>query len=831
MRKFLSIVTSGALALLMTTTSVMTGFAYDGNNESAKATDAVSLEVVSDNTIPAEEPTGPNETVPTVPCEPTVNYPQISGFSNTSTGTKISWNSYSGAVKYRIYVFNGKSWNRVGESTTTNFTHNSLRNGVTYRYTVRAMDKNNKFVSDYNKEGYSNTFFAPPVISSLQNVFGGVTVKWSKNSAIDSYRIYRKTKNTGWKRIGTSDSGSFTDTTAESGISYTYTLRALDAENNFVSYCNGGKSVTYVKAPTINKIENTVTGSKISWGKCSGASKYRVYYLKNKSWKALGNTTATSFTHDKLKSETKYTYTVRCLDSKGNFASGYDKNGTSNIFLNPPKISSLANINGGVEIKWNTLKYADGYRVYRKTKNTGWTRIGNTEDNTFKDTNVKSGTAYTYTVRCVDEDGNFASYFNNGKSVTFVKTPTINKIENTATGSKISWGKCSGASKYRVYYLKNRSWKALGNTTATSFTHNKLKSETKYTYTVRCLDSKGKFASGYDKNGTSNTFIAPPAISSISKVKNGNLISWKKVSGADGYRLYRKSYGSSWSRIVSTTDNSFVDTTAKKDTVVAYTLRCLDKKGNLISSYVDKTKYYRNGKLANGTVTVNGKKLNFDKGVLRTGMQTINGNKYYYNASGVLQKNGIVGSDKSGWYYADKNGKIDFSYSNGITQNGKDWNVMSGKATRVKTKSDKTLFRALKVVAKVTNKSMSKSQKLKACFNYTKNAYKELNPRIPHYHGSDWPIIYANDMFVDGAGNCFSYGAAFAYMAKAIGYKNVYCCNSGGHGWAEVDGLVYDPEWSRHHARDYYALSYNTKLDQNYKAAIAAGYSWMHVKI
>ena len=38
-------------------------------------------------------------------------------------------------------------------------------------------------------------------------------------------------------------------------------------------------------------------------------------------------------------------------------------------------------------------------------------------------------------------------------------------------------------------------------------------------------------------------------------------------------------------------------------------------------------------------------------------------------------------------------------------------------------------------------------------------------------------------------------------------------------------------EWSRHHARDYYALSYNTKLDQNYKAAIAAGYSWMHVKI
>ena len=773
MRKFLSIVTSGALALLMTTTSVMTGFAYDGNNESAKATDAVSLEVVSDNTIPAEEPTGPDETVPTVPCEPTINYPQISGFSNTSTGTKISWNSYSGAVKYRVYVFNGKSWSRVGESTTTNFTHNSLRDGVTYRYTVRAMDKNNKFVSDYNKDGYSNTFFAPPVISSLQNVFGGVTVKWSKNSAIDSYRIYRKTKNTGWKRIGTSDSGSFTDTTAVSGINYTYTLRALDAESNFVSYCNGGKSVTYVKAPTINKIENTATGSKISWGKCSGASKYRVYYLKNKSWKALGNTTATSFTHNKLKSETKYTYTVRCLDSKGNFASGYDKNGTSNIFLNPPKISSLANINGGVEIKWNTLKYADGYRVYRKTKNTGWTRIGNTEDNTFKDTNVKSGTAYTYTVRCVDEDGNFASYFNNGKSVTFVKTPTINKIENTATGSKISWGKCSGASKYRVYYLKNKSWKALGNTSATSFTHNKLKSETKYTYTVRCLDSKGNFVSGYDKNGTSNTFIAPPAISKVSKAANGNLVKWNSVPDAAGYRLYRKTVNTSWSRLADVTEGtSYTDTSAKKGNVYSYTLRCLDKNGNLISSYISNTKYYHNGVLANGKIAVNGKPYYFSKGLFRSGYQKINGKRYYYNSKGEVVKNTIVGSKREGWYYADKNG--------------------------VCCESEEMRLAAEYMMTYCKGNTLN--ERMKTGFLYMAKNFPYHRTYDHPKKAADLPAL-AIDLFKNKKGNCFRYAAAFACTARIAGYRSrVVIGDTLGspHGWVEVlvngKWLICDPD-------------------------------------
>ena len=773
MRKFLSIVTSGALALLMTTTSVMTGFAYDGNNESAKATDAVRLEVVSDNTIPAEEPTGPNETVPTVPCEPTINYPQISGFSNTSTGTMITWNSYSGAVKYRIYVFNGKSWSRVGESTTTNFTHNSLRDGVTYRYTVRAMDKNNKFVSDYNKDGYSNTFFAPPVISSLQNVFGGVTVKWSKNSAIDSYRIYRKTKNTGWKRIGTSDSGSFTDTTAVSGIHYTYTLRALDAENNFASYYNGGKSVTYVKAPTINKIENTVTGSKISWGKCSGASKYRVYYLQNRSWKALGNTTATSFTHNKLKSETKYTYTVRCLDSKGNFVSGYDKNGTSNIFLNPPKISSLANINGGVEIKWNTLKYADGYRVYRKTKNTGWTRIGNTEDNTFKDTNVKSGTAYTYTVRCVDEDGNFASYFNNGKSVTFVKTPTINKIENTATGSKISWGKCSGASKYRVYYLKNRSWKALGTTASTSYTHNKPVNGTTYTYTVRCLDSKGKFVSGYDKNGTRNTFIAPPAISKVSKAGNGNLVKWKSVPKAAGYRLYRKTVNTSWSRLADVTEGtSYTDTTAKKGNVYSYTLRCLDKNGNLISSYISNTKYYHNGALADGKITVNGKPYYFSKGFFRSGYQKINGKRYYYNSKGEVVKNTIVGSKREGWYYADKNG--------------------------VCCESEEMRLAAEYMMTYCKGNTLN--ERMKTGFLYMAKNFPYHRTYDHPKKASDLPAL-AIDLFKNKKGNCFRYAAAFACTARIAGYRSrVVIGDTLGspHGWVEVlvngKWLICDPD-------------------------------------
>ncbi len=763
------------------------------------------------------------------------NVPEITRFDNTADGTKISWTEYAGAEKYRLFIYNGSTWKRIGVSETLSYTHYPLTDGTTYIYTVRAMDGDNNYISNYFKPGYENTFYAPPVVSSLASINSGVNVKWNKVSGVDSFRVYRRTKGARWKNIADVDGTSFVDKDVTSGVSYIYTVRCLDTDGNLISYHNQGKSIKYVEAPKITKIENTATGAKISWNKPSGAEKYRVYCLdSNNDWKKIGTTTSTSFIHNNLKTGTNYTYTVRCIDSKGNFTSSYDKTGKSNVFITTPQITSITSIYGGVQVKWGKLSGAESYRIYRKTSNTKWTNIAETESTSYVDKSANPGTKYTYTVRCLDENGKLISYYNNGKSVQYVAAPKITKIENTATGSKVTWSKSSGAEKYRLYYLdSNNDWKNLGTTTGTSLTHNKLKNGETYTYTVRCLDSKGNFVSGYDKSGKSNRFLAPPSISSISKTDGGNLIKWAEVNGVAGYRLYRKTVGTSWSKLADiNSGNSYVDTSVKSGTVYTYTLRCLDENGKLISSYISNTKYYADGELANGKFVVGDNKYYFENGLFRSGFQTINGNKYYYDSYGVLQKNGIVGSSKDGWYYADKSGKVDFAYCNAVRQDGCDWNVINGKASKVKTESDKTLHRALKVVAKITTKDMTKSQKLRVCFDYVQDAYVELNPRIPHYNGNDWPIIYANDMFIDGAGNCFSYGAAFAYMAKAIGYTEVYCCHSGGHGWAEIDGLVYDPEWGRHHFdRSYFGMDYDLTKDPNYKGAISPGYSWMHVKI
>ncbi len=221
-------------------------------------------------------------------------------------------------------------------------------------------------------------------------------------------------------------------------------------------------------------------------------------------------------------------------------------------------------------------------------------------------------------------------------------------------------------------------------------------------------------------------------------------------------------------------------------------------------------------------------------GYVRQGYVTVDGKTYYYNSAGNLVKDGIVGTAAEGYRYADKNGVIDNTARLAVTSGGYDWNVIDGRATKVSTAKDRTMFRALRQVGRLTSATDTKEQKLRKCFNYLQTETYEYNPRVPHYRGMDWPVIYADDIFTTGGGNCLSYAAAFAFMAKAIGFDDVYACHSGGHGWTEIGGLIYDSEWQRsNHNYSYYGLSYYTETDVNY-LAVKQSFpynAWMHIEI
>ena len=216
---------------------------------------------------------------------------------------------------------------------------------------------------------------------------------------------------------------------------------------------------------------------------------------------------------------------------------------------------------------------------------------------------------------------------------------------------------------------------------------------------------------------------------------------------------------------------------------------------------------------------------------LKEGLVTSGGKSYLYINS-ELQKGGVVGNETTGFYYADDSGMIDMGYCNAVNSGGSDWNVINGEAYKVVSESDAAMFATLQAVGQITNSGMTKEEKLRVCFDHLKEDYLEGVRHDPPYLEMDWPVVYCNDIFVYGKGDCYSYGAAFAYMARAIGYNESYACTSGGHGWAEVDGLFYDPEWDMHHNEyNHYGVAPDDPNDVDYSGGISPGAEWMHIRI
>ncbi len=174
-------------------------------------------------------------------------------------------------------------------------------------------------------------------------------------------------------------------------------------------------------------------------------------------------------------------------------------------------------------------------------------------------------------------------------------TPKLGKVVSAGYNAlKLNWSKVNGANGYRVYVKVNGQWKALGNTKSTTYVHKKLETGKSYTYTVKAYKNtkSGTVWSSYDKKGiTGKAALSAPSLRKAKRTSAKKAtLSWKKVNGASGYVVYRKTNNGRWQIVKKITKGnitSFTDKKLSKGKKYTYTVRAYRTVGkkNIYSGY------------------------------------------------------------------------------------------------------------------------------------------------------------------------------------------------------------------------------------------------------
>lgn len=323
--------------------------------------------------------------------------------------------------------------------------------------------------------------------------------------------------------------------------------------------------------------------TKVSWNKVSGAQGYRVYYAtsKNGAYKYLAQINSgstTSYYHKKLTTGKTYYYKVRAFQKEnGHYIFGeYSDVKSAKPVPKTVKVTKAESFGCNTKLSWDKVSGANGYRLYYYTPESSKyqyiTQITSGKTTSYLHTGLKAGQTYCYKIRAyrtVNGEKVFGAY-----SAVKEVTPSKTGIKLTGVQSwgynqiKVSWNKVSKAQGYRIYYSTSAKSgyqylaQMKGNST-TSYIHKKLTTGKTYYYKVRAYQKvDGKYIFGEYSNVKSAKPVPKAVkIKSATAGENSVKLSWDKVSGANGYRIYYRIAGAqAWEYVAQVGSSTFAYT-------------------------------------------------------------------------------------------------------------------------------------------------------------------------------------------------------------------------------------------------------------------------------
>lgn len=493
----------------------------------------------------------------------------------------------------------------------------TAKTGTTYYYRFRIVSGSDQYVKTSKVIATSKTASVKVGIPEVDQLYASsmnVSEKiskpgvflWMTSNFANQYDVYRSTnKSKGYRKIKTIYSADFTDTAVKSGTVYYYKVvpKYYDSQTRKITTgkTSGVVGVKFIMnaagAPSLIQTGNR--SLKCTWAADNTADvSYEVWAkrtdITGDAYKRMVVTKKNSCTLTKLDSNGTYKVMIRTVKKSG-AAVRYETTDTSERTMGYTKrvqdltagavSSSLNGKKDVLSVRYSLTWYRDwgasGYVISGLNSSTGKIETikkitsGKKTSYTFTNTSAKGKERKYSQIYVRPYKGKARGEDNTLWNSEMPSAKRVKAVKKSTTSTKITWSAVSGAKEYYVYRTTELGVRQyIGSTKATNFTDVNVTDGMKYTYSVVVGTDFG-FSSGYDLYSSDYTHkLASPA---ITKVVNGSkgtaTVTWKKVTNATRYYVYRSTSKNGTYKLVGKTGAtklSYMNKKLKKGTTYYY---------------------------------------------------------------------------------------------------------------------------------------------------------------------------------------------------------------------------------------------------------------------
>lgn len=246
-----------------------------------------------------------------------------------------------------------------------------------------------------------------------------------------------------------------------------------------------------------------------------------------------------------------------------------------NYKLAAPELK-ITTSSGKPKVYWNEVDGAVKYWLYRSTDGVNFNYYDTTTSTNYTNRSTTIGTTYYYKVKAIDANDARSEFSVVKRIMCKPAAPTVS-INRSNGKPKLSWKSVSSAKKYWVYRSTDgKNFKYWDSTTKTNYTNKGAASGTKYYYRVKAVAivNGNNVASANSNTKNLITTLAKPSVS-ITTSGGKPKLTWKAVTGADKYYIYRSTDGKNFKYWESTTKTSYINTGAKRNTRYYYKVKAV----------------------------------------------------------------------------------------------------------------------------------------------------------------------------------------------------------------------------------------------------------------